>query len=179
MDLNSRMQRIEFRAPWSKSLKVATGFSVAILCVVFCAGVISMLSGAPLFATAVLMIVPLALLVGALPFMVRGYTLTDCEISVRRLGFTTRLPLDGLKSVTGDVDAMNGSIRLFGNGGLFSFTGEFWNRRLRRFRALATDPSRAVVLRYLKRTIVITPHDPQHFIMRARTLIKHAEFEGR
>ena len=63
---------------------------------------------------------------------------------------------------------MRGSVRVFGNGGLFSITGRFWNRKLGWYRAYATDPSRAVVLRYPKRTVVITPHDPQHFIMRAR-----------
>jgi hypothetical protein len=71
---------------------------------------------------------------------------------------------------------MRGSIRVLANGGVFSFTGRFWNRKLGWYRAFATDPSRAVVLRYPKRTIVITPHDPQHFIMRARTLLKVAEF---
>jgi hypothetical protein len=74
------------------------------------------------------------------------------------------------------VDALRGAWRVFGNGGLFSFTGEFWSRKLGRFRALATDPERAVVLRWPKRTIVITPHDPQQFIMRAGTLLKTAGF---
>ena len=68
------------------------------------------------------------------------------------------------------------------HGGLgdqpFSFSGEFWNRRLGRFRALATDPQRAVVLRYSRRTVVITPHDPQQFIMRARTVLKTSQFPG-
>jgi hypothetical protein len=32
------------------------------------------------------------------------------------------------------------------------------------------------VLRYPERTIVITPHDPQQFIMRAGTFIKIAGF---
>lgn len=44
--------------------------------------------------------------------------------------------------------------------------------------ALATDPSRAVVLRYADRTVVISPHDPQQFIMRAGTFIKIAGFPG-
>lgn len=102
--------------------------------------------------------------------------LTQDAILVKRLGWQTRLALEGLQSVTGDAEAMKGALRLMGNGGLFSFSGEFWNRKLGRFRALATDPSRAIVLRYPKRTVVITPHDPQQFIMRARTLIKTRDF---
>jgi hypothetical protein len=107
---------------------------------------------------------------------VRGYTLAEDAITVQRGLWNTRLPLDGLRSVIGDAEAMHGSIRVLGNGGLFSITGRFWNRKLGWYTAFATDPSRAVVLRYPKRTIVITPHDPQHFIMRARTMLKVADF---
>jgi Bacterial PH domain len=171
------MQPIEFAAPWGVQLKRASVFSVAVLGVVFCAGLFSLGAEASWFASSVLLMLPIAVLAGALPFVVRGYVLLDDALVVERLGWRTRLPLAGLESVGGDVEAMRGSIRLLGNGGLFSFTGEFWNRRLGRYRALATDPERAVVLRYPNRTIVITPHDPQHFIMRARTLMKHADFE--
>lgn len=124
----------------------------------------------------VLSVVQVLVLAGTFAGRIRGYVLTEREITVQRGMWNTRLPLAGLRSVAGDVEAMRGSLRLFGNGGLFSYTGEFWNSRLKRYRALATDPDRAVVLRYPKRTIVITPHDPQQFIMRARTLIKTAEF---
>jgi Bacterial PH domain len=172
------MAPIEFRAPWSRTLRTASIFSVAVLAVVFLAAVFAR-PHMPWFGSFLLMATPLAVVAGALPFMVRGYVLTDDAILVKRLGWSTRLPLAQLKSVSGDVEALRRSFRLFGNGGLFSFTGEFWSRRLGRFRALATDPDRAIVLRYPKRTIVITPHDPQHFIMRARTLVKHAEFERR
>jgi hypothetical protein len=167
------MQPIEFAAPWGRQLKRASVFSVAVLGVVFCAGLVSLRAEAPWVASTVLLMLPPAVLAGALPFMVRGYVLLKDTLVVERLGWQTRLPLAGLESVGGDVEAMRGSIRLLGNGGLFSFTGEFWNRRLGRYRALATDPERAVVLRYSKRRIVITPHDPQHFIMRARTLMQH------
>lgn len=169
------MQPIEFRAPWGRALKLATAFSLVVLGVVFAIGVRSVQMNAPWIASAVLVGAPLCIALCAIPFMVRGYVLTDREIIVRRVGFETRLPLAGLKSVAGDVDAMARSFRLFGNGGLLSFTGEFWNSRLGRFRALATDPSRAVVLKYHKRAIVITPHDPQQFIMRARTALKFVD----
>ena len=40
-----------------------------------------------------------------------------------------------------------------------------------RFRAYATDPGRAVLLRYREgRKVLVTPHDVQHFIVRVRTL---------
>lgn len=165
------MQPIEFRAPWSTLLKTATTFSIALLTLTFVAGVFSR-SYAPWPASLLLTAAPLLIIAAAALFMVRGYVLTEDAILVKRLGWCTRLPLAGLQSVAGDVEAMRRSIRVFGNGGLLSFSGEFWSRRMGRYRALATDPDRVVVLRYPKRTIVITPHDPQHFIMRVRTMLR-------
>jgi len=66
-------------------------------------------------------------------------------------------------------DSFKGSLRLFGNGGIFSFTGLFWKRGLGLYRAFATDPGRAVILKFRKRTVVITPADPLRFIVRVRT----------
>lgn len=165
------MAPIEFRAPWSKELRGRTIVSLIILVGVALSGVFAR-SQMPLAAAAALVGLPLLVIGVSLLCMVRGYVLTEDAIIIRRGGWDTRLPLAELRSVAGDVEAMQRSIRLTGNDGLFSFTGGFWSRKLRRYRALATDPSRAVVLRYPKRTIVITPHDPQHFIMRARTLMK-------
>jgi len=113
------------------------------------------------------------LLARALADRVRGYTLTEDAITVHRGFWDTRLPLNGLRSVTGEVDAVGVWVRL---NGVFSFTGSFWSRKLGWYHAYATDLSRAVVLRYPNRTIVISPHDPQHFIMRARTFLKVADF---
>ena len=123
--------------------------------------------------------VPLAVLLTALPFTVRGYLLTDTDIRVRRLGWSTVLPLAGLASVTGEPDGFRRTLRLFGNGGLFGISGWFWNRRLGRFRAYATDPQRAVLLHYRDgRNVVITPGDVQHFIVRTRALARMREDAG-
>jgi hypothetical protein len=66
---------------------------------------------------------------------------------------------------------LQGSLRLFGNGGLFAISGWFWNRRIGRFRAYATDPERAVLLRYRDGAqVILTPHDVQHFIIQVRRL---------
>jgi hypothetical protein len=116
--------------------------------------------------------VPLVVLFGALPFVVRGYVLTERYLEVRRLGWNTALPLVGLEAVTGEPDGLKGSLRLFGNGGLFGITGWFWNRRIGRFRAYATDPGRVVLLRYRDgKKVVVTPGDVQHFITQARALV--------
>jgi len=150
----------EFTAPWSRSLRLLTTFSVLLLLTLALAG--SLLGPRQLLVWRLAMVgAPLVLLVGSLVFMVRGYVLTETRIEVRRLGWSTRLPFAGLR----------GSLRLFGNGGLFAISGWFWNRRIGRFHAYATDPERAVLLRYRDgNQVVVTPHDVQHFIVRVRRL---------
>jgi hypothetical protein len=51
-----------------------------------------------------------------------------------------------------------------GNGGLFSFTGWYWNKTLGSFRAFATDFRYTVVLKREGSTVVVTPDDPQGFV---------------
>ncbi|HXZ86218.1 MAG TPA: PH domain-containing protein, partial [Myxococcota bacterium] len=70
--------------------------------------------------------------------------------------------------VRADAQAMTGSMRLFGNGGLFSFTGLFQSRTLGRYRAFVTDPARAVVLRTARRVVIVSPAEPQAFVEAAR-----------
>ena len=62
-------------------------------------------------------IVVLVRFVAMLEFVV---ALAADEIVVKRLGWTTRLPLDDLRSVAGDNEVMSSSLRLFGNGGLLT-----------------------------------------------------------
>jgi hypothetical protein len=165
----------QFAAPWSRSLSLATAGAVAALLVIMLVGLL-LSTRAQLKWGAAIVAVPLAVLLATVPFMVRGYVLTDEHIEVRRLGWRTLLPLAGLSAVTGEPEGLRGSVRLFGNGGLFAITGWFWNRRLGRFRAYATDPQRVVLLRYRDgRQVVLTPHDVQRFIVRLRTLAKIME----
>jgi PH (Pleckstrin Homology) domain-containing protein len=164
---------LEFRAPWSRSLKMASRIAVFILLGIVVAGIVLMPARMPLIRV-FMVAVPAGFLVSALFFMVSGYSLTATALEVERPLWTATFALADLVSVAGDSDALQGSLRLFGNGGLFSFTGIFWNRRLGLFHAYATDPGRAVVLKFRKRTIVITPDDTQRFIVRVRTYLATA-----
>lgn len=106
----------------------------------------------------------MAIFVGSAVFAIRGYTVTVDAILVHRLFWTTRLPLAGLASAKVEPDAMRGSIRTFGNGGVFSFTGFYYRRALGNYRAFVTDPHRTVVLRFPKRTVVLSPVAPEEFV---------------
>jgi hypothetical protein len=158
---------LEFHAPWSRSLKWVSGVAVLMLLGIFAAGFI--MPPQFLMARIVMILLPVVALASALLFMVSGYVLTSSSLEVRRPFWNTSIPLRDLVSVSGDSEALSGSMRLFGNGGLFAFTGFFWNKRLGRYRAFGTDPARAVILKFKKRMVVVTPDDPYRFIVRVRT----------
>ena len=82
--------------------------------------------------------------------------------------WATRLPLAGLVSAQADATATRRSLRLFGNGGLFSFSGLFWNRRFGRYRMFATDPRLAVVLTFARGIVIVTPEAPDVFVASVR-----------
>ena len=144
-----------YKAPWSKSLWIVSAVATAILLGV---------AAIPVPGLWLIRVVPLAILLGALPFVVRSYTIGDNVLLVRRLFWDTRIELAGLQSARFDPAAVSGSIRTCGNGGLFSFTGWYWNRQLKSYQAFATDPKKVVVLTFDKRRIVVTPERPEEFV---------------
>ncbi len=157
------MQRFE-AAPWPASLRVVS----AIATVVVAAVALGLYLGVPRgtrtpfaeeFGT-LLAVVPVAILVFALLFVVRGYEVDGATLYVERLLWRTSVPLAGLARAWHDPAAMRRSLRVFGNGGLFSITGVFRNRALGSYRAFVTDPARAVVLRFDARVVVVSPADP-------------------
>jgi hypothetical protein len=109
-------------------------------------------------------LLPMALAIGCALFIVRGYTVTPDTLIIQRPLWQTRIPLAELQSAESVPHAMRGSIRTFGNGGFFSFTGSYRNQRLGAYRAFVTDPHRTVVLRIPKRTIVVSPESPEDFV---------------
>jgi hypothetical protein len=144
-----------FSAPWGWKLKVST----AVAC--FVIGVPAVFQLAQGHVIGVVLAV---VLLSMLPFIVRGYTLTATHLEIHRLGWTTRLPLDGLRQVFARPGVMAWSWRIWGNGGVFAIHGWFSNGQLGRYRAFVTDPDRSVVLRWPETTVVISPGDPDRFV---------------
>jgi hypothetical protein len=121
------------------------------------------LNAVPAWAGWLLAVVPLLTFLLSAAFMVRGYVVTGGFLCIKRLGWVTRLDLSRLTSATVDPNAVERSVRIFGNGGFFSFTGWFRNKKLGSYRAYATDTKKTVVLRFADQTVVITPDDPERF----------------
>lgn len=153
-------------APWPTSLKLLSLFGTVLLLGVGYAAyrAIPVPSGfTHQFGLAVAAIPPLILL-ATLLFVVRGYTLDGETLIVPRLLTRTRIPLHGLQSAWVEAAVCRGSVRVCGNGGLFSFTGWFYSKRLGRYRLLATDLADTVVLRFADRVVVISPATPHAFV---------------
>jgi hypothetical protein len=156
-------QNVAFGAPWGTPLKSMTAVSIAIL------------TGIPLIGISsgprenvgwilVMVVMPLAILIIAAFFAIRGYLLTPQTLFVQRLGWKSKIDLTDLASAEPDPDAMAKSIRTCGNGGIFCFAGFFHNRKLGSYRAFATDRKRSVILRFPGRTVVVTPDRPDEFV---------------
>ena len=143
-----------FKAPWGKTLCWMSAFTAVIIPAV----AVPILLKAPV-GWLIALILPAAAL-----FIVRSYAIEPNVLAIRRLLWTTRLPLAGLQSAELSPNVMRGSLRLFGNGGIFSITGLFRNRALGNYRAFVTDLKRTVVLRFPKRIIVVSPECPEKFV---------------
>lgn len=153
----------KFGAPWSRQLKWLTAIFSAVLVLI----PLIMLRQTPPDAPSVYLVsiwLPLAILALAALFAVRGYIIEGDQLLVVRPLWQTRLTLRGLEEAEADAEAMKGSIRTFGNGGLFGFIGLFRNTKIGRYRAFVTDPAKCVVLRFPERTLVISPDNPQKMV---------------
>jgi hypothetical protein len=150
----------EYDAPWSRLLW-ATSITATLLCLGGAYTVAHVNGPAIVHAQGLLI---LGIMIGCALFTVRGYGITPHAIFVKRLYWDTRLPRTGLLSATVDVAATKGSIRTCGNGGFYSFTGWYRNKTLGNYRAFMTTCAGTVVLRYEKRTYVLSPGDPEGFV---------------
>ncbi len=94
-------------------------------------------------------------------FIVRGYRIDGGTLYVRRLVHETAIDLRDLSSVEVVPKAFDRALRVFGNGGLFSFSGWFWRRGMGLMKAYAMDIGPGLLLRWSDRAVVLTPTDPQ------------------
>lgn len=152
-----------YQAPWGKSLVVVSALLTLVCVGITCASTPWVLKKAGEWAW-LLRGLPLVVLAGCVPFVIRGYAITREAILIQRLFWTTRLARADLLSAEYVPKAMCKSLRTCGNGGGFSFTGWYWCKALGHYRAFVTDLNRTVVLRFRRRTVVISPDEPEDFV---------------
>jgi hypothetical protein len=161
---------LAYGAPWSLRVKALTALGTIVL--LGDAGMLLFMARFVPGTRAFLSVVAFGLLavLGCCALLtVRGYGFDSGTLLVQRLVWTTRVSLEGLRSVVQDPTAIGLlSIKAFGNGGLFAILG--W-RRVRPYgwcRVFATDPARAVVLECKSIHIIVTPDRPAEFVQEAR-----------
>lgn len=110
-----------------------------------------------------------ALILALFAFGPNGYSFESHDLVVHRRAWSSeRVPLRGLTGLRVGPNLMRRSIRTFGNGGVFGYTGWFRNSTLGRYRAWVTDPNRAVVLEFGERRIAVSPGRPNLFVDEVR-----------
>ncbi|MEM8856785.1 MAG: PH domain-containing protein [Chloroflexota bacterium] len=155
---------VQFSAPWSQFLKVISAIISIVLCVAFWYSSVASDEYSQGFQ-AFLIAFPVVLLGGSALFIIRRYEVTDEFIEVVRIIGRKKYRIDNIESVEADPTLMDLSIRTFGNGGMFSISGFFRNRRLGSYRAFVSNKSNAVVMHRKKGSpIVVSPDDPDAFV---------------
>ena len=137
---------LHFKAPWGPFLIIMSSL-VTILLLAIALFVLTR-PDQTFEGKLIVSLIQIMILGGALLFTVRGYFLFQDTLYIKRLFWNSAVSLADIESVNIDPDAMKGSIRTFGNGGLYSFSGLFRNSKIGRYRAYATDHKRAVVLKF-------------------------------
>jgi len=153
--------RKQFRAPWDLKLIVITS------------GVIILFGGLnyamPNLWSALLL---WSIVLGSAAFGVYGYSIQEGKLKILRLGWSKDINLSDIDKVEEKPNAMLGSLRSFGIGGLFGYIGHFSNSILGRYKAYATHTKQTVVIYVNKEQIVISPDDPKEFVTTLREAIK-------
>jgi Bacterial PH domain len=153
-----------FKAPWDSSLIFSTIIFSAILLGVVLIGLSVGEERSNFFWLLAMVVLPLAILIASALDGIRGYKLTNDTLYIQRFGWNSKIPLAQLINAESDPQAMDNSLRTWGNGGLFGVTGWFRNSRLGSYQAYATNPKQAVILRFPQRAIVLTPDNPERFV---------------
>lgn len=154
-------RRKQFRAPWDLKLIAITS------------GVIIIFGGLN-YATPSLWstILLWSIILGSATFGVYGYSIQDGKLKILRLGWSKDINLSEIDNVEEKPNAMLGSFRRFGIGGLFGYIGHFSNSILGRYKAYATHSNRTVVINVDNEQIVISPDNTEEFVVALRQAIE-------
>lgn len=163
-NLRAAAVRTHFRAPWCRLVKIVTAVVIAL--------VLALPFIVPASTTHWVYWAVWGALIFCLLFCVSGFSVRNGQLLVHRLGWATKFDLAKLSAFAANPHAMMGSIRLFGNGGMFCFIGLYRNEVVGSYRAYVTDPANSVVLEFGTHKIVVSPDDPQAFVETLRDAAK-------
>ncbi|TNE33190.1 MAG: hypothetical protein EP349_00035 [Alphaproteobacteria bacterium] len=148
-------------APWSLSIKIVTILSSVLLL-----GLpLFLLGRVPFNASVFVATFSWGIWVCCLLTMIRGFTLTTNLLIIHRPLWDNRFSLEAGATAVRDQNMRKGfTLRVLGNGGLFSGSGYYWNKQTGIFRAFISNQHKAVWIKTPNKTLVISPDDPETFV---------------
>ena len=158
--------RKQFRAPWDLLLIIMTTFIVGLLL-----GLNYLYPSQSIIPT----IISWSIILFCAAFGIYGFSIQNGMLRILRWGWSKDISLSDIKSVEYKPNAMMGSLRTWGIGGVFGYIGHFKNRVLGNYKAYATHRRKTVViLTNNNEQIIITPDDPELFVQALRAEVKVA-----
>jgi hypothetical protein len=159
-----------FEAPWDRQLLLGSAILGSVMAAL-AAGVLALglaLSRGDLELLWPFLVGPvlIALVVaGAWLLAPRGFAIEGRDLVVLRPIRPVRIPLQEIRAVEPlPPEAVAFALRVGGNGGMFGYYGQFWNRRLGSFRMYATRRSGLVRVGTGREVFVLSPGDPEAFV---------------
>lgn len=155
-----------FGAPWDRSLALSTTALLAVVLLAAVGGTTAALDAGMRGVALAIAVFSAGTASLAWAFAPRGFALGAGALRVLRNGWwPTVVPLAGVRSA-GEIDAeaLRGSVRTLGVGGLFGSYGLYRSPALGSFRLHATRSSGLVLVRTDSRVYVVTPDRPAEFV---------------
>jgi hypothetical protein len=154
-----------FGAPWDRQLLTSTIALLAVIAITAIAGVSGALKANLRGIAWAVSAFSAGIAVGAWALAPRGFAIGDGRLRILRNGWLpTEIPLEAIRTVALlEADALRGSLKLLGMGGLFGYYGLFRSPFLGSYRLHATRGGGLVLVRTEGRTLVLTPEPPDAF----------------
>jgi hypothetical protein len=169
--MEKNMNGIRFNASWERRLSVISSLTTLILVLV----VLETIAKASLFDSGTIALrIGLVIFVGITSalFFIRGYSITTDAVHILHFGWATSLKIKNLTGVEKVPLGATSGIGLFGIWGIYSFTGIARNSTYGIHRRYLTNRFHAVALKFGKKTVVVSPDDPEAFIKLLRSYLE-------
>lgn len=107
------------------------------------------------------------LIVATYIFHPKAILITDKDLTIDRMVKPVHIPLADIKLIRPvNDDEMKWAIRTFGNGGMFGYTGKYYNRILGSMTWYVTQRKNYILIEKLDgKKVIITPDHPQNFLL--------------
>jgi hypothetical protein len=155
-----------FAAPWDRQLLTSTIALLAVIALTAIAGTAGALQANLRGIALAVALFSSVVAVGAWALAPRGFAIGDGRLRILRNGWPSlEVPLAEIRSVSLlDADALRGSLKLLGMGGLFGYYGIFKSPVLGSYRLHATRGSGLVLVRTQAHNHVLTPEPAEGFV---------------